>query len=182
VRLTPDPIATPLQKDAALTELLAGARVYRRSADPAAAKQIASLVLNADASKGPFNCDFKLGGFELKLLSVNVQSKVGDTRVACRVMHPASHSSREVYFRTRTQQTPTGPPGLYNSHKFLELRTPESDKDDGAETQEVFFVTIDSISLDVNTGLWKKIMLSLVSLVVPKRPPRVDDRAPRTTA
>jgi hypothetical protein len=36
---------------------------------------------------------------------------------------------------------------------------------------QAYFVTIDSITLDPATGLWKKILLSLVSLMVPRRPP-----------
>ncbi len=45
------------------------------------------------------------------------------------------------------------------------------EQDQSAEV-ESFFVTIDSIALDVKTGLWKKIMLSLMSMMVPRVAPQ----------
>jgi len=144
-----------------MSTLEAGKRLYRSGRNEAVeGKQVATLVLNVEPGKGPFTCDFKLGLFELKLLSVRVESKVFDTRVYCRVSHPATDRSRDVYFRHVKNET---------RHKFLELRplTP-----DGAEPPtETFFVTIDNINLDVVSGLWKKIVLSLVSVPLPKRPP-----------
>jgi hypothetical protein len=161
VKLNPDPITNPIAKDAEIAELKAGQRLYK--AGRSDAKQIASLVLNADPTKGPFNCDFKLGLFNLKLLSVQVVSKEGDTRVTCRVLHPETGNYRDVYLRVR---------GNEQKHKFLELRLPtKPDEKPETETADVesFFVTIDSIQLDVKTGLWKKIMLSLMSMMVPRR-------------
>ncbi len=203
VRLVPDPIRTPLAADAQISELVAGARAYK--AGRTDAKQIASLVLNADPSKGPFNCSFNLGPFALKLLEVKVSSREADggrdVRVGCRVVHPDSNRSREVYLRVKS--------GAENKHKFLELRVPNKDAADAKDLPaevESFFVTIDSIQLDVKTGtapaypvpcctlsldclvrclttalcccvfcgagLWKKIMLSLVSMMVPRVAPR----------
>ncbi len=85
-------------------------------------------MLNADPTKGPFNCEFKLGAFALKLFEVKVSSRDGsvgvggapgdgirDTRVGCRVVHPDSNRSREVYLRVK---------GAEHKHKFLELRLP----------------------------------------------------------
>jgi heterogeneous nuclear ribonucleoprotein G len=164
VRLVPDPVSTPIAKDSALTEIVAGQRAYK--AGRTDAKSIASLVLNADPTKGPFNCDFTLGSFALKLLEVRVSAKEGDVRVGCRVVHPDSNRSREVYLRVR---------GNEHKHKFLELRLPVPKGPDGKEKEdtstevESFFVTIDSITLDVKTGLWKRLMLSLVSMMVPRR-------------
>lgn len=181
VRLVPDPIRTPIAGDAQITELNAGARAYKVGRTDA--KQIASLVLNADPNKGPFNCSFNLGAFALKLLEVKVSSRDGsqptaagapgdgirDVRVGCRVVHPDSNRSREVYLRVKGQES---------KHKFLELRLPNPKDASGKEQElsaevESFFVTIDSIQLDVKTGLWKKIMLSLMSMMVPRvAPPR----------
>jgi len=174
VRLVPDPIKTPLDAAAQLIELQAGQRAYK--AGRSDAKQIASLVLNADPTKGPFNCAFQLGAFNLKLLEVKVSSREGqsaagapekDVRVGCRVVHPDSNRSREVYLRVKGQE---------HKHKFLELRLPVNKPEAGKEADlpemvESFFVTIDSIVLDLKTSLWKKIMLSLVSMMVPRVSP-----------
>lgn len=174
VKLTPDPILNPIAPNAQLVELVAGPRLYK--GDRGDAKQIASLVLNADPTKGGFNCDFKLGGFALKLLEVRVQSKNNDTRVGCRVVHQESKRSREVYLRV----SPTE-----KKHKFLELRHQVKPEDKGKEDLsaevESFFVTIDSITLDLATGLWRKIMLSLMSMMVPRRP-RKDAATPAAGA
>jgi len=162
VILNPNPITTPIPKEASMTTLDAGQRLYRSGRnDPVEGKQVATLVLNVEPGKGPFTCDFKLGLFELKLLSVLVESKTFDTRVYCRVLHPAANRARDVYFRHVKSET---------RHKFLELRPPTVD---GADPPtETFFVTIDNINLDVVSGLWKKIVLSLVSVPLPKRSPQ----------
>jgi len=172
VQLSPDPVSTPVAKDAPLTELVAGPRVYRRGTQPTDAKAVVSLVLQADPSKGPFHCDVKLSGFELKLLSVRVVSRAGDTRVMCRVTQPATTRSREVYFRNRV--------GSPQTHKFLELRKQE--EKDATGPLDLFYVAIDSITLDVATGLWSKLVLSLVSLTVPRASVGVGRGRPPVTA
>jgi len=159
VRLIPDPITTALPKDAAVVEVVAGDRTYKAGKTSADAKQIATLVLNADPTKGAFNCDFKLGNFALKLLEVKVTSSAGDTRVSCRVVHPDSGRNREVYLRVKQGEPP--------KHKFLEL--PTMNKDDTSPEVETFFVTVDSIQLNIPTGLWKRITMSLMSLMLPRR-------------
>jgi len=85
--------------------------------------------------------------------------------VSCRVLHPESGHNRDVYLRVR---------GNEQKHKFLELRLPtKPDEKTGKETEsaevESFFVTIDFIQLDPKTGLWKKIILSLMSMMIPRR-------------
>jgi hypothetical protein len=166
VLLQPNPILTPVPKDAVITEYKAGVRRFRSNRDVGQGKQVTQLVLKADPTKGPFNCDFKLGEFELKLLSVRVESKVGDTRVSARVSHPSSNHQRDVYFRVvdveegRTE----------NRNRFLELRSKKDEETKNDDPIDAYFVAIDSISLDVTTGLWTKIVLSLINVAIPRVP------------
>lgn len=68
VRLIPDPISSPWpHKRAALTELNDLPHTYKGARN---VTMIAALALNADPTKGPFNSDFRLGAFQLKLLLV----------------------------------------------------------------------------------------------------------------
>jgi len=169
VLLNPNPITTPVPKDAIITEFKAGPRRFRASRDVGQGKQITQLVLRADPTRGPFNCDFKLGEFELKLLSVRVISNEGDTRVSARVSHPSSNRSREVYFRvTKTEEGQ-----IEYKNRFLELKSKKSleTKQDNSVPADVYFVAVDSIALEVATGLWSKIVLSLINVSIPYLPP-----------
>jgi len=138
---------------AELTELVAGYRQFKsNSRPPTEGRIVATLVLNVDPTKGPFTCDFALGEYRLKLLSVKVQSRVGDTRMSCRVSHPDSDKTQDVYFRVF---------GNEKRHKFLELPSKSENPN------ESFFVTIDKVLLDIHSGLWKKIELSLYQVKFP---------------
>jgi len=169
VILTPNPLITPLEKNVPLTELHAGQRLYKIPGRVATeGKQVATLVLNADPSKGPFMCDFKMGEFELRLLAVRVESVPGDTRITCQIGHPATNRVKDVYLRVFQSET---------RHKFFELRPADNqlntDKQRPPAAPRVltaYFVSIDSIVLDVRNGLWKKIVLSLVQVSFMPRP------------
>jgi hypothetical protein len=150
VQLNPDPIKTPIDKSATLTTLNAGTRQFRKRTDT---KFIQSLALNADPTKGPFHCEFQLGGFALKLLSVSVRCKNNTTRVTCKVEEASTGRSRNVFLYFKADGS--------ISHRSFELRKANNEQKDG--TQELFFVTIDSITVDKNTGVFELVFFSLFS-------------------
>jgi len=163
VFLTPNPIATP-PKLSEMKELSAGPRKYRHfRQEPQEGKQVGQLVLDVDVNKGPFMCDFRLGSFELKLLSVRIESKPGDTKVSCRISHPATGQENDVYFRY-VDNVPRNKPLALRPKKHV------GDETTYVAPTEAFFVTIDSVIVDVNSGLWKKLVFSLVTVPVIKRP------------
>jgi hypothetical protein len=164
--LTPNPLLTPIAKDAVLTDLKAGPRRFRSSRDVGQGKQITQLILKADPLKGPFGCDFKLGEFELKLLSVRVNSKPEDIRISAKMAHPESGRQRDVYFRYFQNED-----GVNETrNKFLELRSKKNEENKEGPI-DAYFVAIDSANLDVATGLWSKIVFSLINVQIPRFPP-----------
>jgi RNA recognition motif-containing protein len=160
VRLNPDPIATAISTTAKLVTVTCGARQFRRGRTDG--KAIQQLSLTADPSKGPFHCDFKLGAFDLKLLSVTVRTREkGDVRVACRVQQVSSGKSGLVVLNRRADGTTT--------HRFFSPRRGPVAEEEKSKPFDAFFVGVDSIVLDPATGLWKNLLLSLSTLVITPR-------------
>jgi len=121
-----------------------------------------TLVLNIEPNKGPFNCEFKLGPFELQLISVRVAVAPNDLRIYARISHPARNRVGDVLMHWTE--------GRVASFPFeLRLPLPANLKPDEPlpPLVEVFFVAIDQISIDQHSGLWKKLVLSLVNVKLP---------------
>jgi len=172
--LTPNPLSTLIDKNAQLTDLKAGPRRFRSNRDVGQGKQITQLILKADPLKGPFGCDFKLGEFALKLLSLRVDSKPGDTRISAKMLHPESGRQRDVYFRSFVGED--GQPESRN--RFLELRSKKNEENKEGPIDS-YFVAIDSANLDVTNGLWTKIVFSLINVQIPRGPPQVQPQPTR---
>jgi hypothetical protein len=169
VKLIPDPIATPIPANAQLTTIVASERQFRKGR--ADGRTIQQLSLTADPSKGPFHCDFKLGAFDLKLLSVSVRTGNGGIRVSCRIEQVSTGKSQIAVLQRKSD-------GKF-THRFFSPRRAPVATEQKEQPFDAFFVAIDQLSVDPATGLWKNLLLSLNSLTIT---PRAQVAATATTA
>jgi hypothetical protein len=80
--------------------------------------------------------------------------------------HPESGRQRDVYFRSFVGED--GQPDTRN--RFLELRSKKNEENKEGPI-DAYFVAIDSANLDIASGLWTKIVFSLINVQIPRVPP-----------